>query len=185
MTREDLFEILDIESGEEFSYFENMAALLEAEEEIGQDLILELLKEVDLNTFAEITESYFYDVMEKLPEKDVDLYNIFEGTKRTLVALSDMARKEQEEGSSYDDATSLIRLAGMIEDFHNYYSIDQSCTISNRTTGERALKTLRDAVYDNLLAQLQSHELDFELEKAKNFSLDEYIIGIGDLYDED
>ena len=184
MTREEFYEILDIDSGSDFSYFENMAALLECEKEIGREAIMELLREVDLNTFAEITESYFFDIMDKLPEKDVDIYNIFEGTKRTLVALSDMARNESGDLSKSEEASTLVRLAEILDDFHNYFAIDQNCKVVNRTTGDTTVKALRDAIYDNLLSQLDNHELEFDLENAKGFSLDEYIIGIGDLYDE-
>ena len=65
MTKEELLKKLDIEKGSELTYYENIAELLESEEEIGADAIYEVLAEADLATFAEIAESYFYDIMER------------------------------------------------------------------------------------------------------------------------
>ncbi|MBF1331992.1 MAG: hypothetical protein HXM66_04355 [Mogibacterium diversum] len=45
MNRDELYQILDIVAPEEFEYYENLAALLEADELIDVQLILELIKE--------------------------------------------------------------------------------------------------------------------------------------------
>ena len=59
MDRDKLYEILDIESPDEFEYYENLSALLEADEMIDSDLILALLKEIELEKLADMLESYF------------------------------------------------------------------------------------------------------------------------------
>ena len=43
MTREEMMKILDIESEEDFMYFDQFAALMETEEEIDYDMFTELL----------------------------------------------------------------------------------------------------------------------------------------------
>ena len=171
MTKEELLELLDIEHGSEFSYYENMAELLEAEREIGVDAIYGLLEEADLSTFAEIAESYFFDIMEKMPDNDVEIYNIFEAVKRNFIALA--------------EASSLTLLAERIDDFHRYYSLTENCTVTNRETGQTEKKTLRDAIGENRLSIIDNTEYDFDLEEAKDFDLEEFVVGINDLYGED
>ena len=76
MDREELFAFLDIETGADFQYFENFADLVECEALIESDIIYEIMEVVELNTFAEICESFFYDTLESVPGDQIDLYNL-------------------------------------------------------------------------------------------------------------
>ena len=184
MTKEELLELLDIEHGSEFTYYENIAELLEAEVEIGADPILQVLKEVDFKVFAEILESYFFDIMDKMPQDDVDIYNILESTKRTMIALAEASGKEDDSLEDETGESAIYRLAEFIDSFHNYYSLQPNCQVKDRDTGKTEIKPLRDALSDNRLAILYNKEYDFNFDDAKDFNLDEFIVGIGDLYDE-
>ena len=64
MTINDLLEMLDIEDGSQFEYFECMSDLVEAEDEIDADVMYQLFKEVDMKTMAGLLDTYFDD---KLP----------------------------------------------------------------------------------------------------------------------
>ena len=66
----ELFEILDIESADDFKYFDNRAALLESEENISYEAIHELLSAVEPDTTAELITDYFTDIMEGVPEAE-------------------------------------------------------------------------------------------------------------------
>ena len=57
MNRDELYQILDIVAPEEFEYYENLAALLEADEVIDVQLILELVKELDMESLADMFET--------------------------------------------------------------------------------------------------------------------------------
>ena len=67
MELEQLYDFLDIEHGGQFEYFENFADLVETPAEIEDDVLYELIKEVELKTFAELAESYFYETLESVP----------------------------------------------------------------------------------------------------------------------
>ena len=181
MKREELLELLDIENGSEFTYYENLAELIEAEREIGVEAILSVISEVDLNTFAEIVETYFYDTMERTPNDDVDIYNIFEAVKRNLISLSSSAARSEDEDERQD---SLVKLAEELDRFQRYYSLDKNCTVTNRHTGERVSQSLRDAIGELRLSAIDNFELDFDLEDAKDYPIEEYIIEVGDLIEE-
>ena len=60
MTKEELFELVDIETGEDFTYFENFANLMEADEYLTEEDIGMLLRELDCITFSELAESSCY-----------------------------------------------------------------------------------------------------------------------------
>ena len=187
MNKEALLNLLDIENGSEFTYYENIAELLEAEQEIGADAIFQVLEEADLSIFAEIVESYFYDIMEKMPDNDVDLYNIFEAVKRNFIALSEAAdrNKDSSVGEDFSDGNVLLRLSEELDEFHKYYSLTENCLVIDRESGIREEKSLRDAISDNRLALMDNRQLDFNLEEAKNFTVDEYMVGIKDLFDDE
>ena len=171
MTKTELLELLDLEHGSEFTYYENIAELLEAESDIGVDAIYEVLMEADLTTFAEIAESYFYDIMERMPDNDVDIYNILEAVKRNLVALSEKG--------------AVLKLAEELDSFHKYYSLMDNCIVTDREAGRMEKKSLRDAISDNRLAIMDNKQLDFDLEGAKDYVVEEYIVGFNDLYEEE
>ncbi len=245
MTKEELLELLDIEHGSEFTYYENIAELLEADREIGPEPIAEILMEADLATFAEIAESYFYDIMERMPGNDVDIYNIFEAVKRNLVSIAEAAHRakgngtapnsddgsgfDSDDGSGFDPADGsvadyadgsgfnsddvgeddygngsgdgygvasgnidereaedlVVKLAEQLDDFHRYYSLTENCEVMDRASGTTEIRTLRDAISENRLAIMDNLELDFDLEGAKDFAVEEYIVGLGDLYNEE
>ncbi len=184
LTKDELLELLDIEHGSEFTYYENIAELLESEKEIGPDAIFEVLQDADMDTFAEIVESYFYDIMEKMPDNDVDIYNIFESVKRNFVALA-VASKESKSGEYYDEnlQNPLIKLCEELDGFHKYYALSDNCVVTDRSTGVSRVISLRDAISDNRLAIMDNKEYDFDLDGAKDYIIEEFIMGLSDLYD--
>ena len=102
MDRERLYEILDIEEPAEFDYFENIAALLECDENIGYEELYGLLQEVDKETLSMLIDNYFEELSDFLPEDDADFYLKIDQIRRSLVGLA----------KSSDDKNVLGTLAG-------------------------------------------------------------------------
>ena len=59
MDKKRFYELLDIDHGSDFQYFENMAELMEMEEQPDEALICELLREVELEELDELLAQYF------------------------------------------------------------------------------------------------------------------------------
>lgn len=173
MEAEKLMQILDIESGSDFTYFENFAGLVESDEDIGEDAIAAVLSDVDMKVFAELAESYFYDIMEHMPDDAIDVYNILEAEKRSLIAIA-VACGKGEEGA-------LSRLANEIERFRRWYSIETNCVCIYEQEGRDAEMSLRDAIAEKRLSGLQGRDLAFDLSGAGDFQVDEYIVELGEL----
>lgn len=63
MTIEEIMEMLDIESQEDFMYFEQFAALMETEADIDYDTFAELLLLMDLEALQDVVQSFFEDMI--------------------------------------------------------------------------------------------------------------------------
>ena len=85
MDRDKLYEILDIESPDEFEYYENLSALLEADEMIDSGLILALLKEIELEKLADMLESYFDEWNKVIPDELAELYVTINTAKLSIM----------------------------------------------------------------------------------------------------
>ena len=59
MTKQELYELIDIDSPSDFQYFENLAAYLECDEELSYEDVAELVKDVDKATLAQLIGDYF------------------------------------------------------------------------------------------------------------------------------
>ena len=59
MDKTEFYNVLDISDPEEFTYYENMASLLEEDQTIEQNLIDDLLREVDFTRFSGFWRNLF------------------------------------------------------------------------------------------------------------------------------
>ena len=66
---------------------------MESDGQISEEAVYELVEELDLKVFAELCESYFYDLLENIPDDQIDLYNLLETIKRVLVGAAEGARQ--------------------------------------------------------------------------------------------
>ena len=109
MNREELYEKLDIETGEDFQYFENFADLAESGENIDEDALYGLFSDIDMKTFAELAESFFYEMEDSIPDDQNDLVMLTENIKRCLVGLSEAVERGED--------NALIKLCDEFERF--------------------------------------------------------------------
>ena len=74
LDQQGLYKLLDIEKPEDFEYFENIADLLEYEEEIDETALFQLVKDLNKDTLAELLFSYFEEIMDFIPDDALELY---------------------------------------------------------------------------------------------------------------
>lgn len=173
MDRDELFEMLDIESGADFQYFENFADLAECDEDIESDVLYDMLEDVDLKTFAEICESFFYETLESVPGDQIDLYNLLENIKRALIGLSEAARK--------DEDNALLQLADELNKFRIWYSADLHAECKNVLTEKVTYVPVRDALANARLEKLNGDEYAYDFTAALEYELEEFIMTYADL----
>ena len=181
MELEQLYEFLDIEHGGQFEYFENFADLVESPAEIHDDVLYELMKEVDMKTFAELCESYFYETLESVPGDQIDFYNLLENIKRALIGLSESAGK----GETEDEDKTLINLSDEVNRFRRWFTQDMIIECRDMMSGKVEFLTIRDALTTSRLEKFSKEEHLYDFSRALDYQLEEYMMTLADLTDEE
>ena len=96
MNREQLYEYLDIDTPADFEYFENMAALLECEEDIPYEEICVLIEDVDKDNLALLIDNYFEELSDFYPDGDDEFYMLMD---KIRLSLSGMAKNSGEKNT--------------------------------------------------------------------------------------
>ncbi len=175
MDRDELFTLLDIETGEDFQYFENFADFVENEGAIDSDAIYDLVTEIDMKTFAELCESYFYETLENVPGDQIDVYNLIENIKRVLVGLSEAVRKGEENAD--------LKLTDEWNKFRIWYSADSEVECKNIASDEVHYVPVRDALVISRLEKLEGDEYRYDFTGALDYELEEFIMNYADMAD--
>lgn len=162
MDKTQLFELLDISKPEEFSYYENVAALLEEDRVIEQNLIDDLLREVNMESFKDLIKSYFEEFLNRIPDDETDLYFLADTMRRTLMGC--------EEERQLSDA---------IYRFRKWYVLDPS--VLDKNTGEEI--SIRDARYNISASNYVGEKPEYDFSKAYNFETDGYDVSIRQMVD--
>lgn len=161
------YRVLDIDSADEFQYFENLAALLEEDEYIEKNLIKDLIRNVDREKLAEHMNSYFDGFLDHLPDNETDLYVMVESMGRVFdgLIMEDMSEADMD------------ALASEISKFRKWYVHDLNAF--NRLTGEEA--SVRDARFDIAAAKLLGEEADYDFRLALDYDIDGFDVRIADM----
>ncbi|MCQ2553930.1 MAG: hypothetical protein MJ150_06475 [Clostridia bacterium] len=89
MTLDELYELIDIDTPEDFAYFEQMAELLESEENIPFDLFASALSALDLDTATTLIENYFEEFNNAIPDTDDDFVMLIDNVKQALLLAAE------------------------------------------------------------------------------------------------
>ena len=146
MDKKKLYELLDIETPDDFQYFENFATLVECNDEIPFELICELVKGVDQDTFAGLIDEYFDEITDHLPAGETDTYLLLEDFKRNLVDLRD----------DLDEDSKLVQISDELDRFRKFYAIDSKVYVTDEATGDEQTVTLAEAI---VLSRMESLHL--------------------------
>ncbi|HKK96381.1 MAG TPA: hypothetical protein VJ916_08735 [Anaerovoracaceae bacterium] len=165
MNKEKLFETLGIEGESDFEYFDNMADLLEMDEEYSEEVVYALLEDVDLPTFKALFETYFDDLINNLPEKDTELNSLIEMMKLAFMGLCN--------GGA--NAETYERISEEIIKFRNWYVFDEN------VDHEGKFLSVRDAITNCRINKLSGNEEDFDFTEALEYDIDEYAISLEDM----
>ena len=167
MDKVRFYNALDIDSAYEFKYYENLAALLEQDEFIEENLIKDLLKDVDMEMLAEQMGSYFDGFLDHLPDNETDLYIMVEYIGRAF------------EGLIFEDMNDadISDLAEEIVKFRKWYVHDLNAF--NKLNGEES--NVRDARYEIAAARLLGENADYDFRLALDYDLDGFNVRVADM----
>ena len=86
---EDILYELDIQSEEDFKYFEQFAALMEDSIEMDYDTFAEIMMIPGSEELTDMTSSFFEDLIRGIPDDNTDLYSVIQSFKDVLLNLAE------------------------------------------------------------------------------------------------
>lgn len=167
MDKVRFYGILDIDSADEFRYYENLSALLEEDEFIEENLIKDLMREIDKDVLAEHMDSYFEEFLNHIPDNETELYITVESIKRAF------------DGMIFDGMgdSEISDLAAELSRFRKWYVHDLNAF--DRIKGSES--SVRDARFDIAAARLLGEEADFDFRTALDYGLDGFDVRVADI----
>ena len=170
MDKTTFYNILNIDSPDEFQYYENLAALLEEDNYIEANLVKDLLKDVDMELVAESTENYFEEFLKAIPDNETSLYITVEAIQRAFV---DMMTEEM-------NAEDISLLADEIVRFRKWY-VQDTLAYDNIKKEE---VSVRDARYDIQAAKLLGEKTDIDWRNAYDYEVNGAGVRISEIIDD-
>ncbi len=180
MEKETFYEMLDIETGDDFQYFENIAELFESDEDIDQDLIAELLRDLDLGTFSELTDSYFNELEKSIPDTETDFFTLVENIKRVMSGMAVSAR-DTDDDMDRDELET--QLAFEIGKFRDWYSLTDNVECVNQSDGRETMMPVRDALVLGREEALGGDSWDLDFNDALSYELSDFVLSFADTTD--
>lgn len=162
----ELFEIVDIESAEDFKYFDNFAALMESDDYIPAEVMYELFAEVDTDVLSELTDNYFEDIMEGVPEEEAELFTLLDNIKRVLKGYAE----------NTDDERSIVLFTDEVSRFRNWYNFDTDVECQSRKGGSTRTVPVREALVLYRIEKLRADEYMYDFSECLDYPLDEYVV---------
>lgn len=166
MDLNELFEIVDIESAEDFKYFDNFAALMESDDYIPTEVMYELFAEVDTDVLSELTDNYFEDIMEGVPEEEAELFTLLDNIKRVLKGYAE----------NTDDERSIVLFTDEVYRFRNWYNFDTDVECQSRKDGSTRTVPVREALVLYRIEKLRADEYMYDFSECLDYPLDEYVV---------
>ncbi len=166
MDLNELFEIADIDSAEDFKYFDNFAALMESDEYIPNEVMYELFAEVDTDILSELSDNYFEDIMEGVPEEEAELFTLLDNIKRVLKGYAE----------NTDDERSMVLFTDEVSRFRNWYNFDTDVECQSRKDGSTRTVPVREALVLYRIEKLRADEYMYDFSQCLDYPLDEYVV---------
>jgi len=170
MDREELYRELDIESPEEFEYFEQYATLLECLDEIEYDDFYQALSMAKADSMAEITENYFTELEKNLPDGHDEIYEIIENVFTNLkLIVGDI-------DSAEDSRREFIQ---KLFTFHEWYTKPDGALFDNRAC------SVVEAIFEFRAQKLDNSKHDYSFENSMDYQFDYVSMPVGGYYEDE
>ena len=139
MTKEELYDLLEIDTPADMEYFEQMADLLETEEEISPELFRDVLSQIQAENAGEFAENYVGELINALPEgvSAEDLAEALDAMQQRLMLLAE----DLDEALAREDfITELYKLRNWLHDEEGVLVDGEALTMLQAFTEMRAEK---------------------------------------------
>lgn len=182
MDRNTFYDLVDIETPEDFKFYDNIENLIESDEEWDIDNLSPLLIEIPNDVMTELIDEYFKSLLDRLPDDETDLYTLIYNVSRTMKSVLNA-----DEGSSnFDDDNISIdkeydhsakrKLAYELKKFSDWFSRENLVDIKDLENGKEFKAPLRDVLGMITLEKLGIGSYSYNFDDCNDYELDEYIL---------
>ena len=180
MDKNRFYELLDIEDGSDFQYFENIADLMEMEERASEDLISVLLREMELEDLDELLAQYFNEIESFDPDGETEFFTLLSSIRQVLASQTQMSIRAEDPANT---AHHIGRLADEIGNFRDWYSLTENVECTEIESGKQMRLPVRDALGLARAEKLGGEQHYFDFTDALSYELDELVMSFSDLAD--
>lgn len=174
MDFDELLELLEIDSADEFGYFEHFAALIESEEEIPYDYFYKLLTNIDSETLIDLTDSYFEDILKEMPDDAIDIFTLLGTIRQALIGLAKNATNREERIAYVDELFK----------FRSWFIFDSVVHLKRVSDHVKKDVTVCEALSLYRLEKLNEDQYRYDFSDSLDYEIDEYSISIDAELDE-
>lgn len=171
MNYEQLLEMIGIESGAEFEYFENFADLIENNEKVEEDALYKLFSEADKGAVLDVIENFFEEMTDAIPDDSTDIFTMLEAIKMALLGLLESA----------EDENAMVHFCEEIIKFRTWYSVESEVHCRDIATSEVVTMTMRDALIEARVEKLEGDKYHYDFNDCLDYELEEYIMTYADM----
>jgi hypothetical protein len=178
MEYEELLTLLDITSGRELAYVEQYAELVENEEYISPEALAQLFEEADNDALAELTDNYFEEMLENVPDDEAELYTLLQTIGRALTGLAQIPDP--------DEATA--NYADEFMRFRTWYTFESEVRCRRVDDAEdegEIIVPLLQALSMYRAQHLSDEEYTYDFADALDYPIDEYVMLLDSFADAD
>ncbi len=175
MDFDDLLELLEIDSSDEFAYFEHFAALMEWDEEIPYELVYRILADVDSDTLVDLTDNYFEDILQGIPEDAIEAYTLMSTIRQALVGLA-------KSSSTHDERVAYV---DELYKFRSWYIFDSVVHLKRHSDNAIIDVSVSEALSLYRLEKLNEDQYQYDFSDCLDYEIDEYSISIDAKLDEE
>lgn len=184
MNYSDLMAYLDLEDPGELTYFEDMADIIESEEDIEPEALYQLFEGADRKTVSGLIDDYFEEITNALPDDSAEIYTLLEQVRLCLIGLIDNA----------EDDSDMRRFVDEFCRFRDWYVYDSQVELTpdehddyhesdndDRSYTEEECLSLRDAITVARAEKLGGREYRYNFDQALDYELDSYTMSFAEL----
>lgn len=171
MNYEELLLYLDIDTPDDFVYFEAMADLIECEDYIEQEALDALFSGADNEMTAQLIDEYFEEVMNGLPDDSAEIYTLLDQIKMCLEGLVTNAETEHD----------MRMFASELYRFRCWYSEESEVEVIPEDDSIGEIMCLRDAITCARMERLGGDSYRYSFENALNYEIDGYTMSLSEL----
>ena len=139
---------------------------MESDDYISNEVMYELFAEADTDVLSELTDNYFEDIMEGVPEEEAELFTLLDNIKRVLKGYAE----------NTDDERSIVLFTDEVYRFRNWYNFDTDVECQSRKDGSTRTVPVREALVLYRIEKLKADEYQYDFSQCLDYPLDEYVV---------